>query len=204
MPAAKGGDGEKVAPVFLSQEQTHILRLVESGQSLFYTGSAGKCLSLHISEPCPGHAGIFLYICAHICRFRDPCLFLDLGSPMSKLQVQGSRFCYGKSSRHSRRDTLSLPMLSQSLLLQVICFGFETTWRFVDTVVVGIAACNVGGVTIHSFAGIGIGADTREALLTRVKKNKKAMTRWLRTRVLIIDEGMLHLVDSPPILTSVS
>ena len=47
----------------------------------------------------------------------------------------------------------------------------------------------MGGVTIHSFAGIGIGADSREALLSKVKKNKKAMTRWLRTRVLIIDEG---------------
>ena len=53
----------------------------------------------------------------------------------------------------------------------------------------GIAACNVGGVTVHSFAGIGIGADNREGLLSKVKKNKKAMTRWLRTRVLIIDEG---------------
>lgn len=32
----------KPAGVFLSQEQTHILKLVESGQSLFYTGSAGE------------------------------------------------------------------------------------------------------------------------------------------------------------------
>jgi hypothetical protein len=31
----------KPAAVFLSQEQSHILRLVEGGQSLFYTGSAG-------------------------------------------------------------------------------------------------------------------------------------------------------------------
>jgi hypothetical protein len=31
----------KLAGVFLSQEQTQILRLVESGNSVFYTGSAG-------------------------------------------------------------------------------------------------------------------------------------------------------------------
>ena len=31
----------KLAGVFLSQEQTHILRLVEDGNSVFYTGSAG-------------------------------------------------------------------------------------------------------------------------------------------------------------------
>lgn len=54
----------------------------------------------------------------------------------------------------------------------------------------GIAACNIGGVTIHSFAGIGIGADEAEQLATRIRKNKKAMSRWLRTKVLIIDEGM--------------
>ena len=39
---AKSGSSAKPAPVFLSQEQTHILKLVESGMSLFYTGSAGK------------------------------------------------------------------------------------------------------------------------------------------------------------------
>jgi hypothetical protein len=32
----------KLAGVFLSQEQTHILRLVEAGNSVFYTGSAGE------------------------------------------------------------------------------------------------------------------------------------------------------------------
>lgn len=31
-----------VSGVFLSQEQTHILKLVEAGESLFYTGSAGE------------------------------------------------------------------------------------------------------------------------------------------------------------------
>ena len=53
----------------------------------------------------------------------------------------------------------------------------------------GIAACNIGGVTIHSFAGIGIGIDEAEQLATRIRKNKKAMSRWLRTKVLIVDEG---------------
>lgn len=53
----------------------------------------------------------------------------------------------------------------------------------------GIAACNIGGVTIHSFAGIGLGNESADALATFVKKNKKATTRWQRTKVLIIDEG---------------
>jgi hypothetical protein len=53
----------------------------------------------------------------------------------------------------------------------------------------GIAACNIGGVTIHSFAGIGLGIETAEVLADKVKKNRKASTRWLRTKVLIVDEG---------------
>lgn len=44
--AAKSGSAAKPAPVFLSQEQTHILKLVELGLSLFYTGSAGKSCSI--------------------------------------------------------------------------------------------------------------------------------------------------------------
>jgi ATP-dependent DNA helicase PIF1 len=54
----------------------------------------------------------------------------------------------------------------------------------------GIAACNIGGVTLHSFAGFGLGLDTVENLANKIRKNKKAATRWLRTRVLIIDEGV--------------
>jgi hypothetical protein len=58
----------------------------------------------------------------------------------------------------------------------------------------GIAACNIGGVTIHSFAGIGLGIESAEDLVTKIKKNKKASTRWLRTKVLIIDEGQYAVI----------
>ena len=57
----------------------------------------------------------------------------------------------------------------------------------------GIAACNIGGVTIHSFAGVGLGIEAAEDLANKVKRNKKASARWLRTKVLIIDAGMLRL-----------
>lgn len=48
----------KPAPVFLSQEQTHILKLVENGESIFYTGSAGEQLIMST----PGRS--VLIICA--------------------------------------------------------------------------------------------------------------------------------------------
>jgi ATP-dependent DNA helicase PIF1 len=53
----------------------------------------------------------------------------------------------------------------------------------------GMAACAIGGTTIHSFAGIGLGAESKEALLNKVKKNRKASGRWMRTKILIIDES---------------
>ncbi|CEL61663.1 DNA repair and recombination protein pif1, mitochondrial OS=Schizosaccharomyces pombe (strain 972 / ATCC 24843) GN=pif1 PE=1 SV=1 [Rhizoctonia solani AG-1 IB] len=52
----------------------------------------------------------------------------------------------------------------------------------------GIAACNIGGVTLHSFSGIGIGEGTPENLAVKVRKNRNALSRWLRCKVLIIDE----------------
>jgi len=44
-------------------------------------------------------------------------------------------------------------------------------------------------MTIHSFAGIGIGEGTVDDLVSKIRKSKKAASRWARTKVLIIDEG---------------
>ena len=53
----------------------------------------------------------------------------------------------------------------------------------------GIAACNVGGITLHSFGGVGLAKESPERLLSYVRRNRKATTRWMRTAVLIIDES---------------
>ena len=65
--------------------------------------------------------------------------------------------------------------------------------RVAVTASTGLAACNVGGVTLHSFAGIGLGKEPVPELVKKIKRNQKAKTRWLRTRVLIIDE--ISMVD---------
>ena len=67
---------------------------------------------------------------------------------------------------------------------------FSHSHTNLDGNLLGIAACNIGGVTIHSFAGIGLGREPPEKLAEKIKKNKKASTRWQRTKVLIIDEGV--------------
>ena len=65
--------------------------------------------------------------------------------------------------------------------------------RVAVTASTGLAACNVGGVTLHSFAGIGLGKEAVPELVKKIKRNQKAKTRWLRTKVLIIDE--ISMVD---------
>lgn len=65
--------------------------------------------------------------------------------------------------------------------------------RIAVTASTGLAACNVGGVTLHSFAGIGLGKEDIPALVKKIMRNPKAKNRWLRTKVLIIDE--ISMVD---------
>lgn len=65
--------------------------------------------------------------------------------------------------------------------------------RIAVTASTGLAACNVGGVTLHSFAGIGLGKEDIPILVKKIMRNPKAKIRWLRTKVLIIDE--ISMVD---------
>lgn len=65
--------------------------------------------------------------------------------------------------------------------------------RVAVTASTGLAACNVGGVTLHSFAGIGLGKEDVPELVKKIKRNQKAKSRWLRTKILIVDE--ISMVD---------
>ena len=65
--------------------------------------------------------------------------------------------------------------------------------RVAVTASTGLAACHVSGVTLHSFAGIGLGREPAEDLIKKIKKNAKARNRWLRAKVLVIDE--ISMVD---------
>jgi ATP-dependent DNA helicase PIF1 len=65
--------------------------------------------------------------------------------------------------------------------------------RVAVTASTGLAACNVGGVTLHSFAGIGLGKEDVPELVKKIRKNQKAKHRWMRTKVLVVDE--VSMVD---------
>mmetsp|Transcript_16852 Transcript_16852/g.37415 ORF Transcript_16852/g.37415 Transcript_16852/m.37415 type:complete len:625 (+) Transcript_16852:202-2076(+) len=52
----------------------------------------------------------------------------------------------------------------------------------------GIAAINIGGQTLHRFAGIGLGNGDPAVLMNKVMKSAAAVDRWSKCKVLIIDE----------------
>jgi ATP-dependent DNA helicase PIF1 len=78
------------------------------------------------------------------------------------------------------------------LLREIISSLRRKYYREIDRVAVtastGLAACNVGGVTLHSFAGIGLGKEEVPTLVKKIRRNQKTKHRWMRTKVLIIDE----------------
>jgi ATP-dependent DNA helicase PIF1 len=59
----------------------------------------------------------------------------------------------------------------------------------------GIAAVNVGGTTVHSFSGIGLGGENKETLLKKVSCSLWAREKWLQCDILIVDEISMLLGD---------
>jgi len=119
------------------------------------------------------------------------------------LERRGIERIHSPFSRNDFPTHLSYPLLpplsahsgtGKSVLLREIITGLRRKHAAKpDAVAVtastGIAACNIGGVTLHSFSGIGLGVEDASILIQKIRKNKKAASRWLRTSVLIIDES---------------
>lgn len=56
------------------------------------------------------------------------------------------------------------------------------------TATTGIAACNVGGITINSFAGVGTAEGSIADMCARVMGNEYSKKRWRDHDILVIDE----------------
>lgn len=65
--------------------------------------------------------------------------------------------------------------------------------RVAVTASTGLAACNIGGMTLHSFSGIGLGKEDVQTLVKKIRRNPKAKNRWLKTSTLVMDE--VSMVD---------
>ncbi|KAN0111673.1 P-loop containing nucleoside triphosphate hydrolase protein [Russula decolorans] len=82
----------------------------------------------------------------------------------------------------------------KSLLLRAIIMALKKKHvRSPDVVSVtastGMAASNIGGMTLHSWGAIAPSVDSIDKLLSYIKTARPALMRWKRTQILIIDEG---------------
>ena len=59
----------------------------------------------------------------------------------------------------------------------------------------GIAAVQIGGSTLHGFAGVRNGQGTTAQLLNHVARTPGATERWRRCRLLVIDEVSMLAAD---------
>jgi len=81
--------------------------------------------------------------------------------------------------------------VGKSYLIQKVVDALTLKGRRVGlTAMTGCAALLLGNhaKTIHSWAGIGLGTDPAPKLIQGVKRNSKALRRWLITHTLILDE----------------
>lgn len=88
----------------------------------------------------------------------------------------------------------------KSVLLRQIISRLKAKYEGVDGALVitastGIAACHIGGQTLHSFADVGHSETSAEEMVKRLELrwNWKALTAWRCVKVLIIDE--ISMVD---------
>lgn len=81
----------------------------------------------------------------------------------------------------------------KSVLLREIISQLKSKPEMATSVAVtastGIAGLNIGGSTVHSFAGIGLGKETAEKLAEKIKYSERLRKRWRGTKILIIDES---------------
>ena len=54
----------------------------------------------------------------------------------------------------------------------------------------GIAGLSIGGSTVHSFAGIGLGKESADKIASKILDSPgNVKKRWRQTRVMVIDES---------------
>jgi len=60
--------------------------------------------------------------------------------------------------------------------------------KIYKTSTTGISAINIGGQTLHSYAGIGLGKQDVNKLISKIMRKSETLNRWKLTDILIIDE----------------
>lgn len=74
------------------------------------------------------------------------------------------------------------------LMRTLFDFVHDRGLSLAKTASTGVAAFNIGGQTIHSWAGLGLADEDVQSIIVKCHKNKKAQARMRAAKVLVIDE----------------
>lgn len=98
--------------------------------------------------------------------------------------------------RNRRNVLLTAPAgCGKSYLIKRIYKDMSIDFNIGLTSTTGISANIIGGKTIHSFLGIGIGTDSVRKLYKKINTSPFLQNRWKRLNVLIIDEVSMLSVE---------
>ena len=107
-------------------------------------------------------------------------------------------FAYEKMSGGSSVFLTGVAGVGKSYVIQKFCrtFGCRQKTPRRDnkklniglTSTTGTSALLIGGTTLHSFLGIGLGNDSEDSLVTKIRSRRFLKLRWLELDVLVIDE----------------
>jgi ATP-dependent DNA helicase PIF1 len=78
--------------------------------------------------------------------------------------------------------------VGKSKLVEIFTKTYQHSKKMGITSTTGVSALLIGGTTIHSFAGIGLGKGSAEAMITTIMKKSYLVKRWRELEVLILDE----------------
>lgn len=123
------------------------------------------------------------------------------GEKACSLQVQQVNPLQTNSK--SETDLSVLLGTGKSVLLRAIIAALGgPSPRLAVTASTGIAAINIGGTTLHSFAGCGLGKESVDRLVGKIRGQrtlKHVWERWKSTKTLIIDESKYTLSGINPL-----
>lgn len=87
--------------------------------------------------------------------------------------------------------------VGKSLVIKKLKKDLETKYftNVAITSTTGISAMIIGGTTLHSHLGIGLGVASYKKLLKKIRDDKKLLSRWTRMEVLIIDEVSMLTIE---------
>jgi ATP-dependent DNA helicase PIF1 len=118
----------------------------------------------------------------------DPRLIIDRLSPSQRVVFDKS--LSGESLFFTGEAGTGKSFLLDAIVKNARLVDAENVFVTAST---GISACAIGGTTLHSFAGVGLGEDPQDELIRRLMRPKtpaamNAAKRWKSAVMLIIDE----------------